>query len=141
MFSCTRHLKSIAHFPISWTCETLYQWVKLYNDIKYFHTVVHAQAAVFFILITTFWLSNQIFWKYIKNECLNVVWGTFLDFADITSYLAFKISGSKRACTISLELKIPQTWLTLFLYVLCIFLSVITSLRLYNYIHVLCRNV
>ena len=37
------------------------------------------------------------------------MWDTFLDFSDVSSYLAFNLSALKRAGTTSFELQIPQT--------------------------------
>lgn len=39
---------------------------------------------------------------------------TFVDFADISSYLRLKHSAWKRGCAISFELQMTQTSLTLF---------------------------
>ena len=49
--------------------------------------------------------SNHIFLKNIKKKG-NLVLDTFLDFAEFSSYLAFKISAWEKDCAISFELQI-----------------------------------
>ena len=52
--------------------------------------------------------SNKIFRKNIKNKG-NAALDSVLDFAEVSSYLTFKLYAWKRACTIEFELHIPPT--------------------------------
>ena len=93
---------------------------------KYFQTVVHMQVAYFskknrFFLIWHFFFvstNNQILTKVIpfsqsmsKRKVL-LPQTHWFDFADVSSYLRFKISARTRGCTISLELQLPKILLT-----------------------------
>ena len=61
---------------------------------------------IFFILdqnlrLKPFYLKlKSHFLKYVKKRG-DVALETFLDFADVSSYLAFKISATERDCTVS----------------------------------------
>ena len=52
-------------------------------------------------------IKESTFWKYFISKD-HVVLDTFLDFADVSSQLTFKLSAWERDYTISLELQIPN---------------------------------
>ena len=124
-------VKSIAQFPISWTWEKVK--LNVLNciigicGVKYLCKIAHAWGAsftkklvflklsIFFILRNfIFWKKkNHVFWKYGKNKG-NVPLYTFLVFPDVSSSLAFKLCAWESGSTISFELQMPWTSLTLF---------------------------
>lgn len=94
--------------------------------MKFPHSCACAPSLVFekkvFLKSTIFFLKKQphsdkcyhIFCKHVKGKG-NIVQKTFLDFADVSSYLRTKLSAGKRGCTLCFALQMPQTPSTLIL--------------------------
>ena len=100
-------------FYENFLCGSFWQYIYIYYLLYTLPcTVAHAEVALFskknnFFLNPQYFLPNK--WEKWEKSNGNVVWDTFLDFSDVSSYLAFNLSAWKRAGTTSFELQIPQT--------------------------------
>ena len=91
------------------TFHTVYLRIVMYADTSSFSKQVFVKLTFLIVRrMSLFEKNNPIIWKYLQNEVNEVFWKMFknkgnvvqeifLDFADVNSYLTFKIATGKES--------------------------------------------